>query len=616
VAAARLVVVGSEAFVRGVVVAEGGRLGTPPLVVLADVTGGVPVRLPEGAPQLSRGSLVEVRGPLADPYGQTELRPPSSGIRVLGTAGLPAPLGLTAGQAGEGTEGRLATIRGTITVAASKATSGDVAFTIEGTDGASLRVYADASAGLDVGVLRKGASATLTGIVGQRASRKGELDGYRLWVRDRADIAGLTQPASSPTPSQTPRPSATPGPNAVRSIASARSRDGETVTVEGLLTVERTLLDASGRRTIVEDSTGAIEAYLPAADGRLRLGTRVRLTGVVGKAWGAPRLKVADVRVLGAGTPTAHALEGSPTAATEWRLVRVTGTIADVHRSGDRWTAELTTSGSTKVLLGGLAGSGIAGSSVVEGRSATVTGIVKRPYPTATDRRFAIVPRRPSDLVLGPVVAGSGASSAPGTTGVGQGTPSAGGSGADPLADSATPDVDLRDLESHLGQRVRIGGLVTAVEADGFRLDDGTAIGRIVLADAAAGVIELLEPGDALNATGVPERRDEVVLVVGDAADIELVGDLGGSLEAAASPDEVPLASADVDRDALRASLGRGMGLDPASAGVGTLALVALLSVALTLARRHRAQRALRQRIVARLEAIGRGPGGPGQGGA
>ncbi len=156
---------------------------------------------------------------------------------------------------------------------------------------------------------------------------------------------------------------------------------------------------------------------------------------------------------------------------------------------------------------------------------------------------------------------------------------------------------------------------MTAVEADGFLLDDGTAIGRIVLADAAAGVIELLEPGDALNATGVPERRDEVVLVVGDAADVELVGDLGGALDAASSPDAAPLVSPDVDRDALRASLGRGMGLDPASAGAGTLALVALLSIAVTLARRHRAQRALRQRIVARLEAIGHGPGGPGPGG-
>ena len=44
-----------------------------------------------------------------------------------------------------------------------------------------------------------------------------------------------------------------------------------------------------------------------------------------------------------------------------------------------------------------------------------------------------------------------------------------------------------------------------------------------------------------------------------------------------------------------------------APAGLGTLASITALSIAVTLARRHRAQRVLRRRIVARLEAIGRG---------
>ena len=114
---------------------------------------------------------------------------------------------------------------------------------------------------------------------------------------------------------------------------------------------------------------------------------------------------------------------------------------------------------------------------------------------------------------------------------------------------------------------------MTAVEADGFRLDDGTAIGRIVLADAAAGVIELLQPGDALNATGVPERRDEVVLVVGDAADVELVGDLGDAGDDGVEPGPGPARERGRRTGTRsRASLGRGMGLDPASAGAGTLA--------------------------------------------
>ncbi|HEX5829211.1 MAG TPA: OB-fold nucleic acid binding domain-containing protein, partial [Candidatus Limnocylindrales bacterium] len=304
---------------------------------------------------------------------------------------------------------------------------------------------------------------------------------------------------------------------------------------------------------------------------------------------------------------------GAPTAAVEWRLVRVTGTLVDVRRSGDRWTADLATRGSTKVLVSGLAGSGIPAAAVLEGRSATVTGIVKRPYPTATDRRFAVVPRRAADLVLGGAAPGaSSATASPGgaaataTTGAqATGSSTAAGGRADRTTTGA-PDVDLRDLDVHLGVRVRVGGLVTALEEDGILLDDGTAIGRLVFADGAAALLEHLRPGDALNATGVPERRDEPVLVVADAADVELVGGVTTALVTepfAPSPTLEP----DPGREALRAALGSGMGLDPASAGLGTLALMAAISIAVTLARRHRANRELRRRIVARLDALTRG---------
>ena len=75
---------------------------------------------------------------------------------------------------------------------------------------------------------------------------------------------------------------------------------------------------------------------------------------------------------------------------------------------------------------------------------------------------------------------------------------------------------------------VRVGGLVTAVEPDAFRLDDGTATATVVLEGPAAGLAALLQPGDAVNAIGTPDVRGEVVLVVSDPAGVVLLGDLGG----------------------------------------------------------------------------------------
>ena len=272
----------------------------------------------------------------------------------------------------------------------------------------------------------RGPRVSLTGIVGQRASRKGALDGYRLWLRDRGDVVITTQPA--PTPSATPRGGPTPKPSAgapkppLMSVRAALVHAGQRVTVEGTLTIGTSLLDASGRRTILEDTTAAIEVYLAAPDAAMRLGTRVRVTGTVGEAWGAPRLRADETRVLGSRQPAVHGLQSAPTAAVEWRLVRVAGTIVEVHKSGDRWTADLQIHGG-RVPIAGLAGSGIASTDLAVGRAATVTGIVKRPYPTATDRRFAIVPRQRADIVLGKAAPAAGASSSPGagaTTGAGE----------------------------------------------------------------------------------------------------------------------------------------------------------------------------------------------------
>ncbi|MEW6226375.1 MAG: hypothetical protein AB1627_17280 [Chloroflexota bacterium] len=609
IAAARAARPGDRVTVRGVVVAEAGRLGTPPLFAIADPSGGLPVRLPDDVAGPVRGALVEVTGKIADPYGQTELRASTGGLRVRGSGAPPAARPIDAGEAGEATEGRLVTVRGTVSVSAAKSTSGDIALTIEGEDGRSLRVHADASAGIDPATLRKGLTATFTGVLGQRASRKGALDGYRVWLRDPADVAVISAPGASPSPSAAASATPPPAGPGVIAIAAARRRDGDRVAVEGVLTIGRTLLDASGRRTIVEDASGAIEVYLASPDAAVRAGLRVRVTGIVGQAYGAPRLRAETVRVLGNGRPVAHDLHKAPAAADEWRLVRVSGTITDVRRLGDRWLAELDL-GAVRVPVSGLAGSGIASSAVVEGRRANVTGIVRRPYPTATDRRFAVVPRGPSDVVLGAAAttgpgAGPGSTAAPGAS-PGAGGPASGGA-------LAAGDVDLVRLADHVGRTVRVGGLVTELEPDGARLDDGTATARLVLAGEAADLVALLQPGDALNATGTVERRaDEVVLVVADPANLVLVGDLGQvpaegepGADAPGGPVDAAAGSAD-PAGVVQAALAGDAPVDPASAGLGTLVLVAAMSVLVTVARRHRGRRLLEARVRARIEALAR----------
>src|SRR5204863_5701849 len=120
-------------------------------------------------------------------------------------------------------------------------------------------------------------------------------------------------------------------------------------------------------------------------------------------------------------------------AAHEWRLVRVQGDLLDVHRSGDRWTAELSVDG-IRVPIAGLAGAAVPSGALIAGRTATIVGIVRRPYPSASDRRFAIVPRSSRDVTLGGPSDDGTASGAGGSGSTGSGdagtSASAGASGS------------------------------------------------------------------------------------------------------------------------------------------------------------------------------------------
>ena len=592
--------IGTTVRTTGVVVAEVGRLGTPSLLPIDAADAGLVVHLPAGAPSFARGVLLDVAGRLAAPYGQLEIRPAIGDIVVLGTSGEPAPATVPSAGLGESLEARLVTTTGRLAAKPRKAAGGDIALSFERDGAASVKVMTDASSRIATGSLKVGATYRIVGVVGQRATRSGALDGYRIWVRDAADLLLVAAPS---TGSASSAPGQRDAMGATVSIDRALRITDRDVAIDAVVTAPARLLDATGRRIVVQDGTAAIEVLLPIGSAAPPVGTRIRAEGRMAIAYGAPRLRADRLKVSGSGTvPAPQVVRGSPGEAQEWRLVTVSGRVEDVHKLGDRWRAELLV-GTSKVVILGQPGAGIVSASVVEGRMATVTGIVRRPYPGATDRRFAVTPRFPADIrVAGGAVDGPGAGSGREST-----TNAAGHVGIGDPNGEAPVDADLIDLDAVVGRLVRVGGLVVDLRSDGFTLDDGTAIGRVVLRAAALDRIGLVEPDDALNAIGrVEATADGPVVVVDDSGGISEAGD-----PVAAAPSvqaSLMAVGASASREAGVGATGRFAGLaggslpfDAGAAGLGTLLAVSVFSLVVTLLRRVQAHRQMTARIRSRL---------------
>ena len=475
---------------------------------------------------------------------------------------------------------------------------------------------ADASSRINPASLRVGATYRITGFVGQRATRSGALDGYRVWARDPADVVVVAAPPPSGSPSPTAGSSGTA--LTAMSIAKALHVTDRTVAIEAIVTAPATLLDATGRRIVVQDSSAAVEILLPTGTPAPAVGSKIRAEGRIGVAYGAPRLRADKLVVTGNGSlPAPATLHGSPGAAQEWRLVAVTGRVVSAAKLGDRWRAEVEV-GTAKVVVIGQPGAGIASTTLAVGRSATVIGIARRPYPSAADRRYAVTPRSPADVR----VAGRADADAGPATGSSVGTTSPATTGAPTLAISA-PDADLVDLDTRIGGLVRVGGLVVDLEPDGFTLDDGTAIGRVVLRGPALERLALIEPDDALNAIGRVEAGTAgAIVVVDDPAGIIQAGDPiaaapGASPEASVGPSTAPSGTPGTLGGAAGrlAGLGGTLPFDAGIAGLGTLAAISAASVAVTLLRRASSRRRLSARIAGRLATFaapaGDPPGGP-----
>jgi hypothetical protein len=630
IATLRTMSIGARVTIEATVTAELGRLGTSSLIAVADETGGVAVRLPANAAGYSRGSLLRVTGILAAPYGQLEVKAVADGVQAIGTADLPTPVVIGAGGLDESAEGRLVTATGTVSGKPKRSSGGDLTIVLERPGAPSIKVIADSSSLVTADAFVVGGTYRVTGVVGQRASKKGALDGYRVCLRDPGDVVavpGASLPGGAAAPGGPSVPDAndgaSPGLVAPTRIANVLGRIDQVVAIEAIVTTSSTLLDAAGRRIVVQDASGAIEVLLPSDTAAPAIGSHLRAEGRIGVAYGAPRLRADAITFLGPGRlPEPQTLRAAPTVEHEWELVTLTARIEDVRKLGDRWRAELLLAGN-RVVVVGQPGSGIDVATVVEGRMARVTGIVRRPYPTAADQRFAITPRMPADIrVLGASAAGTGqAIGTIGTNGPAAAGSGTGAAGAPPRADMApagSVDADLVDLAEFVGQTVRVGGLVVDLRPDGLLLDDGTRVGVVILRGAAHELLPLLEPEDAINAIGrVEVLPDGPAVVVTDPGGVIQTGQpvavatgtgagAGpiGTYEPPPTPPGTPPAHL------------AGLAEDPASivgglAGLVIFAALSLASVAVTTGRRVRARRREEATIAARVVAFGAGAGLP-----
>ncbi len=502
--------------------------------------------------------------------------------------------------------------------------SGDLVLRLVDDAGVPFRARATRATGIEPTAARRGARLRLTGIVGQRASRLGAPDGYRIWLRDATDLVVTAEPRPtvSPVPSPSPKPTAPTSGAVVRPIAAVLRLGEGSVRVEGVVTIPATLLDASGRRLIVQDASAAVEILLPAGQAAPRPGSRLRIDGEIGTAYGAPRIRANAVLILGsAAIPAPRTLAREPGSADEAELVRITGTVTDLQRLGDRWRAEVRTGGGT-IVVAGLAGAGIPATTISEGAGVTVVGVVRRPHPAAADRRFAVAPRAPADIRVNDAVGSPVGVRHDG----GAATPRSGalGGGSAATSDTTATDADLSTLPDLGGVRVRVGGLVAGVDGDHLLVDDGTATGVLRLSGDAVGLLALLEPGDAVSAVGrVAVTASGAIVEVDDPASLVRLGDLGEFLpldpgepgaeveggSGPASPPPAPSGPGGLPAAAPAAAPGSaGPGEGPLLAGAG-LALVASGGWTFLIAlRRRRARRRLAARIAARIVALATSP--------
>ena len=450
---------------------------------------------------LEVGRSIDIVGVLAAPYGQLEVRELEwLALGAIGAA--PAPIAATLPEIGERLEGSLVTLEGTIDSVT--VDSGRLVLTI-GDKQTELRVLADPPSGISKADVTRGEQATLTGIVGQRATALGREDGYRLWLRMPSDLTAVVarrrrvRPARRPPPGPRVRPQR-PRPCPSITIWRPDSRFG---------VAPWTWRPRSRPRP--ESSTGAARRSSSTTERRPSPWSCRTESPARGPA---PASTSSARRAAFTADPGSWP-RSSRGAATAWQCSRarsparsgrrssgsssaVCGRVQRLTRAGSRWRADLAVDGQTVAVLGE-PGAGINPAGIVAGRLALATGIVRR--STSDSSVFQLLPRSAADLILGPAPASAASGRSAGAAAAGQASAS-GASGASAATDAP---ITVAEIPGHEGETVTVAGLIVDTGPATATLDDGT--GRVRLGGAAASdALSLLEPGDAVEVTGLVSR--------------------------------------------------------------------------------------------------------------
>jgi hypothetical protein len=308
-------------------------------------------------------------------------------------------------------------------------------------------------------------------------------------------------------------------------LASAIAIRGAAVDVEAVVTATSGLLDIGGPTIVVDDGTAAVAVVLPVGTMVPGVGMRVHVTGKVGRWEGGPTVLASQVVAAGELEAIApRSVSTSLDASLEWRLIQICGRIDGYTPAGSRWRLDVLVDGHTVTVLGEPATS-IKVTKASVGRMVVVVGIVRR--STSDSSAFQLLPRMAVDFRLGPAldVLGTVASSAKNRVGT---SPQAGA----PSSALDARSVDIAALSGYVGRSVTVAGLVTDTAEGATTIDDGTGQVRVGGAEASD-ALAMLEPGDAIEVTGLVREDDEGLIVEADPASIlDLPGDVGDTSSA------------------------------------------------------------------------------------